>query len=356
MDHAQEIRARLQLITEDEVDDSLIGYIEVLTRNKKTQQELEEKLEDFLGKSTKSFCEWLIQLQTSPSSPPTKRLKTTQISGNESATCEVSSSRLKSNDESKVVSNETQDPTTSDRSGDVGEKDAPDPSSLPVVKIHIDNRKRKATPESRTVTFKVHLPDSVSSKTDDTVGISNVFERQVVHLSSDSQKKATPSPGKSYHDGRSSIRCQFWPSCKKGSSCPFLHPPEECTKFPNCPFGARCKFQHPQIPCRHGLKCHNQHCNYDHSFVTVAASAPKRDCKFGFSCSLKETCLYSHPRAICKYGEECHNGANCRYSHAAPCRYGSSCRTPGCLFSHPESEKDFDRDVHLISQSLPPTP
>eukprot|EP00923_Selenidium_pygospionis_P014025 GHVN01024165.1.p1 GENE.GHVN01024165.1~~GHVN01024165.1.p1 ORF type:complete len:696 (-),score=149.63 GHVN01024165.1:126-2213(-) len=59
-------------------------------------------------------------------------------------------------------------------------------------------------------------------------------------------------------------RCETFPNCPFGDQCRYIHPTEQCTKWPHCSFGRRCFYLHPDVPCKFGLNCHNQTCNYEH--------------------------------------------------------------------------------------------
>lgn len=356
MDLVQDIRNRLQVIMqEDEVDDSLVKYIEVLARNGKHKKELEEKLEDFLGKKTIEFCEWLVQHQSSRNPPPAKRMKTDESGEKDTKQTKDSVSNHHVPSEKitiHVKPQEHREVSSSDSSSENGK--ANPSSSSPKITITLENRKRKAN-DGQPVTFKVNLPETPPSLSESSSA------RQVMIFSTDSrdrtEKESDTSDRTSKRDEseRSSIPCQYWPACKKGKNCPFRHPAEECLKFPDCPYGSHCKFVHPKIPCRNGAYCKNSACNYTHN-PTSNSSTSKRDCRFGFSCSSKSSCPFWHPLVACKYGNKCERGPACKYGHSPLCRYGSACHTAGCRFSHPELEGDIDHDVHRISQSLPSTP
>ncbi|VDP68624.1 unnamed protein product [Schistosoma mattheei] len=62
-------------------------------------------------------------------------------------------------------------------------------------------------------------------------------------------------------------RCKFWPNCRNGSSCQYIHPTEPCQLFPRCKFGATCTFVHP--PCRYGALCSRPDCAFTHSSKKV---------------------------------------------------------------------------------------
>lgn len=58
-------------------------------------------------------------------------------------------------------------------------------------------------------------------------------------------------------------RCKYWPSCRQGEKCEFVHPINNCDKFPHCKFGDRCLYLHPI--CKFGTSCTRRECPYSHS-------------------------------------------------------------------------------------------
>ncbi|CAH8495806.1 unnamed protein product [Heterobilharzia americana] len=94
-------------------------------------------------------------------------------------------------------------------------------------------------------------------------------ERQKRKISTKSKEKtqnATDSvkeSGTQQNIPSSLERCKFWPSCRNGTSCPYIHPSEPCQLFPRCKFGATCTFIHP--PCRYGALCTRADCPFTHS-------------------------------------------------------------------------------------------
>lgn len=101
-------------------------------------------------------------------------------------------------------------------------------------------------------------------------------------------------------------KCAFWPNCKSGDACPFVHPTEPCKYFPNCTHAAECLFLHPSLPCRFQDRCMNETCNYQHSapFASVLShrmtaavhSMPPITitCRFHPNCA-NINCPYVHP-------------------------------------------------------------
>ena len=73
------------------------------------------------------------------------------------------------------------------------------------------------------------------------------------------------------------VKCQYWPQCKAGDACPFIHPSEQCRYFPACSFGDQCLYIHPSQPCRFQDKCANPNCNYQHK----SPGADHGDCTAG---------------------------------------------------------------------------
>lgn len=58
-------------------------------------------------------------------------------------------------------------------------------------------------------------------------------------------------------------RCKYWPSCRQGEKCEFVHPSTNCEKFPHCKFGEKCLFLHPT--CKFGSSCTRRDCIYSHA-------------------------------------------------------------------------------------------
>lgn len=96
--------------------------------------------------------------------------------------------------------------------------------------------------------------------------------------------------------------------------------------------------------------------NSIHSVVATQANATI-PCKYGSSCWTK-TCPFTHPPkevAVCKYGSSCWS-KKCPFTHppkeVAVCKYGSSCWKKDCHFSHEEPKEvqesflfqDYDDD------------
>jgi hypothetical protein len=129
-------------------------------------------------------------------------------------------------------------------------------------------------------------------------------------------------------------KCQFWPNCKRGDECVYVHPTTQCNLFPACPYGENCLFIHPAVPCKFGTSCTRVGCVYNHPAGTAASTTQKGGvpCKHGFACP-REGCTFAHPPEACRYGESC-TRTNCHFGHGKACRFGVTCANPGCSFTH----------------------
>ncbi|XP_041726008.1 zinc finger CCCH domain-containing protein 14 isoform X3 [Coregonus clupeaformis] len=117
-------------------------------------------------------------------------------------------------------------------------------------------------------------------------------------------------------------RCKFWPVCKSGDDCVYLHPTTQCKTFPSCKFGDKCLFVHPN--CKFDGKCSKPDCPFTH--VSRRGPAP-----------------YTPPvrpapspqsSSVCRFFPECKK-MDCAFHHPKPCRFGAQCKRAGCTFYHP---------------------
>lgn len=138
-------------------------------------------------------------------------------------------------------------------------------------------------------------------------------------------------------------RCRYWPNCRNGKECPYIHPSEPCPTFPRCRFGATCIYIHP--PCRFDAACTRPDCAFSHSTRSLL---PKT--------GIPQSAATS--RVVCRYQSRCNN-PSCPFYHSAvvsahisgptarcmvttplttspvPCRYGSMCMNRAkCPFFH----------------------
>ncbi|KAL1378163.1 hypothetical protein pipiens_001492 [Culex pipiens pipiens] len=131
-------------------------------------------------------------------------------------------------------------------------------------------------------------------------------------------------------------RCKYFPSCRQGDSCEFLHPSTPCKAFPACKFGDNCLYLHPY--CKFDKTCHRLDCNFMHSkpllvgssagpsapplassvvpvqnYKTITAKPLPALCKFYPGCT-NGLCPYYHPK-MCRFGRNCMNKVECNFYH-----------------------------------------
>lgn len=121
-------------------------------------------------------------------------------------------------------------------------------------------------------------------------------------------------------------RCKFWPACKNGDKCEFLHPSTTCKLFPNCKFGERCLYIHPT--CRFNSACTRSDCPYTHTGPRATHSSqltpPVGANHLGSQTSIKQAC---------KFFPNCSN-ISCPFIHPTVCKFGTHCTKPKCPFIH----------------------
>jgi hypothetical protein len=119
-------------------------------------------------------------------------------------------------------------------------------------------------------------------------------------------------------------RCKYWPSCRHGEKCEFVHPTTNCEKFPHCKFGEKCLFLHPT--CKFGSSCTRRDCVYTHAPASKAVAS-----RITATSPVKMT---GQPMQTCKFFPNCAN-VNCTFYHPKPCKFGKYCKNQGeCNFSH----------------------
>ncbi|ETN58948.1 hypothetical protein AND_009462 [Anopheles darlingi] len=128
-------------------------------------------------------------------------------------------------------------------------------------------------------------------------------------------------------------RCKYFPSCRQGDACEFLHPSTPCKAFPGCKFGDKCLYLHPM--CKYDQTCHRLDCNFMHSkganasgvsapplassvvpvqnYKTISAKPLPPLCKYYPHCSNTQ-CPFYHPK-MCRFGRHCVNKVECNFYH-----------------------------------------
>lgn len=130
-------------------------------------------------------------------------------------------------------------------------------------------------------------------------------------------------------------RCKYFPSCRQGEACEFLHPSTPCKAFPACKFGDSCLYLHPY--CKFDKTCHRLDCNYMHSKPLALASAGPSAPPLASSVvpvQNYKTITAKPLPALCKFYPGCTNGL-CPYYHPKMCRFGRNCMNKvECNFYH----------------------
>ncbi|XP_055603636.1 uncharacterized protein DDB_G0284459 [Uranotaenia lowii] len=129
-------------------------------------------------------------------------------------------------------------------------------------------------------------------------------------------------------------RCKYFPLCRQGDSCEFLHPNTNCKAFPGCKFGDKCLYLHPM--CKYDKTCVRMDCNYMHSkpmaghpgyvapplassvvpvqnYKSISAKPLPALCRFYPGCT-NGLCPYYHPK-MCRFGRNCMNKVECNFYH-----------------------------------------
>ncbi|XP_053680538.1 uncharacterized protein LOC128731442 [Anopheles nili] len=131
-------------------------------------------------------------------------------------------------------------------------------------------------------------------------------------------------------------RCKYFPNCRQGDACEFLHPATPCKAFPSCKFGDKCLYLHPM--CKYDQTCHRLDCNFMHSksassptssslsapplassvvpvqnYKTISAKPLPPLCKYYPNC-VNNQCQFLHPK-MCRFGKHCVNKIECNFYH-----------------------------------------
>lgn len=115
-------------------------------------------------------------------------------------------------------------------------------------------------------------------------------------------------------------RCKYFPKCREGDQCEFLHPSSNCENFPNCKFGEKCLYLHPI--CKFGSSCTKRNCPYTHDLSSQLTGNISTSYFYHMSIifGVLGTRLFSHKTSklqICKYHPYCSDPI-CRFYHPQP--------------------------------------
>ncbi|PIK45618.1 putative zinc finger CCCH domain-containing protein 14 [Apostichopus japonicus] len=158
-------------------------------------------------------------------------------------------------------------------------------------------------------------------------------------------------PSQREESNKANERCKFWPACKNGDSCTFMHPTTPCRTFPKCKFGDKCLYIHPN--CKFDSLCTKPSCPYTHA---TRKSVPPVALHLGKP-MLHLPAPPPPPRqgvkAACKFHPGCQN-PQCTFLHPKLCRFGKGCSRLGCKFFHANvavrSSLTWTKEAKHISQ------
>lgn len=125
----------------------------------------------------------------------------------------------------------------------------------------------------------------------------------------------TVTAGNNAKKVKKAIRCTYFPHCRAGLACEYIHPTEPCKHDPHCPFGEQCLFLHASQKTGPNANTEN---------TTIP-------CRWQAACTLPK-CPFLHPpnRAI--------PSTSTKAIHTPiPCGYGLQCTNPSCPYLHPST-------------------
>ncbi|XP_063726542.1 zinc finger CCCH domain-containing protein 14-like [Symsagittifera roscoffensis] len=143
-------------------------------------------------------------------------------------------------------------------------------------------------------------------------------------------------------------RCRFWPACKLGDKCGYVHPTKPCSKFPQCAFGESCLFIHPH--CKFGQNCTNFACGFSHAGGRKVRQGVPKFPSSSYNGGVVPNVMQKEPtkppaETVCKYSTQC-KLLSCPFMHPKimkDCAFGVSCRrkNKGCKYLHGASISKF---------------
>uniref|UniRef100_A0A914VRV4 Zinc finger CCCH domain-containing protein 14 n=1 Tax=Plectus sambesii TaxID=2011161 RepID=A0A914VRV4_9BILA len=135
-------------------------------------------------------------------------------------------------------------------------------------------------------------------------------------------------------------RCKFWPACRQGDSCTYLHPIKHCLTFPKCTFGDKCLYIHPN--CKFDQACTRPNCPYTHAGKKAASGTVMPPARPPYTTKIAQD--FSTVPIPCKFAGKCTN-VRCPFKHPKPCRFAAECLNPTCPFAHPKKRDDSPTNV-----------
>ncbi|XP_056642255.1 zinc finger CCCH domain-containing protein 14 [Diorhabda sublineata] len=179
------------------------------------------------------------------------------------------------------------------------------PEYVPSTRTSVDDRSVEAAPAKIRKSAKERLERRKSPSP-------IIFDKISTVVKTKSDVPETPLPIHPPSSVKIQERCKYWPGCRQGDKCEFVHPVTVCESFPNCENGDNCSKIHPN--CKFGSGCTKRDCPYTHSVGSVSAVTPPHICKYFPKCA-NVACPYFHPK-FCKFGKYCKNKNDCAFSHS----------------------------------------
>ncbi|KAF1804901.1 CCCH-type zinc finger transcription factor [Mucor lusitanicus] len=342
----------------DAGDKTLSGFIITLLKVGKNAQEVNEELLMLVGTDYDSnLTEWIFtrkhELEAHASAPETStpmQEEQHQPSEEQSAAPSRQTERM-----------DTERPKSrmfSQALGGVLANDSKRPDYSSVRRRREQSRSRSRSPERRSTRYE--RPERTSRhEVQDTRRSTDVFSRigNARGKSGDRPSvfdrlgESKPIDIPERHHSNKQERCKYWPNCKNGDNCTFVHPTTICPDFPNCPKKAsECLGIHPELgqaalqphtaklpyPCKFFPYCNNPVCPYIHPimppqqayFMQAQPSFPKVGqrvqipCKNGDACT-RPDCHFLHPK-------------DAAYNNKTEviCKFDGACTRPNCFYKH----------------------